>query len=149
MALALRADHFRNGRVEDGRGSLGPMANAPFPIPAHQTERADFRHSAFRLASPKGTRRVTDRTRHCAVSVSPSPLDTAVSDSACLLMVFSGSSPITTTSPSSKAHQKSGPFAPPALPGLKRSYDPVRLPTWPPPVATLRPLPSPVTGLPL
>jgi hypothetical protein len=34
------------------------------------------------------------------------------------LMVFSGSSPITTTSPSSKAHQKSGPFAPPALPGL-------------------------------
>src|SRR4029077_12639842 len=31
---------------------------------------------------------------------------------------FAGSSPITTTSPSSKAHQKSGPFAPPALPGL-------------------------------
>jgi hypothetical protein len=26
----------REGRVEDGRGSLGPMANAPFPIPAHQ-----------------------------------------------------------------------------------------------------------------
>src|SRR6267142_721281 len=33
-------------------------------------------------------------------------------------MVFAGSSPITTTSPSSKAHQKSGPFAPPALLGL-------------------------------
>jgi len=30
----------------------------------------------------------------------------------------------------------------------RRSYDPVRLPPWPPPVATLRPLPSPVTGLP-
>src|SRR5216683_171 len=45
------------GRVEDGRGSLGPMANAPFPIPAHQTGRADFRHPAFRLASPQGTRR--------------------------------------------------------------------------------------------
>jgi hypothetical protein len=29
-----------------------------------------------------------------------------------------------------------------------RSYDPVRLPSWPPPVATLRPLPSPLTGLP-
>ena len=40
------------GRVEDGRGSLGPLANAPFPIPAHQTGRADFRHPAFRLASP-------------------------------------------------------------------------------------------------
>ena len=33
-------------------------------------------------------------------------------------MVFSGSSPITMTSPSSKAHQKSGPFPPPALPGF-------------------------------
>ncbi len=31
---------------------------------------------------------------------------------------------------------------------IRRSYDPVRLPPWPPPVATLRPLPSPVTGLP-
>src|SRR5665213_2743542 len=45
------------GRVEDGRGSLGPMANTPFPIPAHQTGRADFRHPAFRPASPQGTRR--------------------------------------------------------------------------------------------
>ena len=40
------------------------------------------------------------------------------------LMVFSGSSPITTTSPSSKAHQKSGPFAPPALPGLNAPIAP-------------------------
>jgi hypothetical protein len=53
----------RGGRVEDGRGSLRPMANAPFPIPAHQTGRADFRHPAFRLASPQGTRRQTNRTR--------------------------------------------------------------------------------------
>jgi hypothetical protein len=34
------------GRVEDGRGS-----EAPSPIPAHQTGRADFPHPAFRLAS--------------------------------------------------------------------------------------------------
>src|SRR5258707_81929 len=34
------------------------------------------------------------------------------------LMVFAGSSPITFTSPSSKAHQKSGPFPQPALPGF-------------------------------
>jgi len=33
------------------------LAIAPFPIPAHQTGRADFRHPAFRLASPRGTRR--------------------------------------------------------------------------------------------
>ena len=47
----------RHGRVEDGRGSLGPMANAPFPIPAHRHGHADFRHPALRLASPRGTRR--------------------------------------------------------------------------------------------
>src|SRR6202451_4032922 len=40
------------------------------------------------------------------------------------LMVFAGSSPITTTSPSSKAHQKSGSFAPPALPGLNAHMTP-------------------------
>src|SRR6202166_3702667 len=62
-------------------------------------------------------------------------------------MVFSGSSPITTTSPSSKAHQKSGPFPQPALP----SFDGHTTPSdshEPPPVATLRPLPSPTMGLP-
>src|SRR5712692_8509329 len=32
------------------------MANAPFPIPAHRTGRADLRHPALRLASPQGTR---------------------------------------------------------------------------------------------
>ena len=52
-----RQPHACSGRVEDGRGSLGPLAIAPFPIPAHQTGRADFRHPAFRLASPRGTRR--------------------------------------------------------------------------------------------
>ena len=31
---------------------------------------------------------------------------------------------------------------------LHRSYDPIRLPPEPPPSATLRPLPSPMTGLP-
>src|SRR5216683_1548746 len=54
---AKRAADVSVGRVEDGRGSLGPLAIAPFPIPAHQTGRADFRHPAFRLASPQGTRR--------------------------------------------------------------------------------------------
>src|SRR3954470_4932951 len=44
-------------RVEDGRGGLGPCDIAPFPVPAHQTGRADFPHPAFRLVSPHGTRR--------------------------------------------------------------------------------------------
>src|SRR5271170_7367398 len=56
-ALLAWKELVRSGRVEDGRGSLGPMANAPFPIPAHQTGRADFRHPAFRLVSPQGIRR--------------------------------------------------------------------------------------------
>jgi hypothetical protein len=62
--------------------------------------------------------------------------------------VFAGSSPITFTSPSSKARQKSGAFPPPALPGfngrmtLSDSRWCRRL------QATLRPLPSLRTGLP-
>src|SRR6516164_6352727 len=40
-----------------GAVAWGPLAIAPFPIPAHQTGRADFRHPAFRLVSPRGTRR--------------------------------------------------------------------------------------------
>jgi hypothetical protein len=40
-----------------GAVAWGPMAIAPFPIPARQTGQADFRHPAFRLASPQGTRR--------------------------------------------------------------------------------------------
>jgi hypothetical protein len=45
--------------VESRMGAVawGLLANAPFPIPAHQTGRADFRHPAFRLASPRDTRR--------------------------------------------------------------------------------------------
>ena len=44
------------GRVEDGRGGLGQVGIAPFPVPAHQTGRAGFPHPAFRLASSRGTR---------------------------------------------------------------------------------------------
>src|SRR6202011_1532578 len=48
---------LRLGRVEDGRGSWGPMAITPFPISAHRTGGPDFRSPALRLASPQGTRR--------------------------------------------------------------------------------------------
>ena len=63
-------------------------------------------------------------------------------------MVLSGSSPITSTSPSSEARQKSGSFPPPALPSfngrttLSDSRRSRRL------EASLRPLPSHRTGLP-
>ena len=51
----------------------------------------------------------------------PSPCSRASSEGSGSSQVLSGSSPITFTSPSSKAHQKSGSFAPPALPGLVMS----------------------------
>src|SRR5262249_280876 len=57
LLLVRSALSQMDGRVEDGRGSLGPMANAPFPIPAHRTGRAALPHPALRLASPRGTRR--------------------------------------------------------------------------------------------
>jgi hypothetical protein len=53
--LFFAYSHF--GRVEDGRGGLGPMASAPFPIPAHRTGRAELPHPALRLASPQGPQR--------------------------------------------------------------------------------------------
>jgi hypothetical protein len=63
----------RNGssRVEDERGGLGPAANAPFPIPAHRTGRADLRHPALRLASSQGL-------RLCAVVREPEVMDANV-----------------------------------------------------------------------
>ena len=51
------AQALERGKVEDGRGGLGACGIAPFPVPAHQTGRADFPHPAFRLVSPRSTRR--------------------------------------------------------------------------------------------
>jgi hypothetical protein len=55
--------------------------------------------------------------------------------------VFRGSSPITLTSPSWKACRKSGPFAPPALPGFITTMAPSDSRRRPPPDVTLRLLP--------
>src|SRR5258708_33411733 len=57
MAVAVRRFEVGEGRQEEGGGSLGLMATAPSPIPANKTGQADFRHPAFRLASPQSTRR--------------------------------------------------------------------------------------------
>ena len=57
LLLVRSALSQMDGRVEDGRGSWGPMAITPFPISAHRTGGPDFRSPALRLASPQGTRR--------------------------------------------------------------------------------------------
>jgi len=62
--------------------------------------------------------------------------------------VFAGSSPITFTSPSSEACQKVRALCSAGITRHRRSYDPVRLPSWSLPSATLRTLPSPMTSLP-
>ena len=59
-----------------------------------------------------------------------------------------GSSPITLTSPSSKSAPEVRALCSAGIARPQRSYDPVRLPPWPSPIATLRPLPSHRTGLP-
>ena len=84
----------------------------------------------------------------CAVRFSPSPYDTAFYEGSGSSQVFSGSSPITFTSPSSKAHQKSGPFPPPALPGFNGRMTLSDSRRGRRRSATLRPLPSHRTGLP-
>src|SRR3954466_4220757 len=137
-----------SGRVEDGRGSLGPMANAPFPIPAHRTGRADFRHPALRLASPQGTRR---RSLAASVFCGKFPLRLStqqsrtgpVIDGVLRLVANHLDLPIFESTPEVRVLCSAG------ITQHHCSYDPVRLPPEPPPIATLRPLPSLTTGLPL
>ncbi len=52
-----RPMHLFARGVEERRGGLGPVGITPFPLPAHQTGRADFPHPASRPASPQSTRR--------------------------------------------------------------------------------------------
>ncbi len=140
--------HRREGRVEDGRGSLGHSATPRFPsplikpnVPISGIRLSDWFH---REAHGEQTNRT--RLRH-GERLSFAPRHSSLRQRLSL-MVFAGSSPITTTSPPTKAHQKSGSFPPPALPGfngrmtLSDSRQGRRL------EATLRSLPSPMAGLP-
>src|SRR5215211_2109890 len=119
--------------------------SSPFPLPAHQTGRADFPHPAFRLVSPRayGGRSIR------ALFISPLHLGTAVKlawKAPGLLRCCVGSRQVTDPRLLQQAHQKSGSFPPPALPGLnstttpsvlRQYYDPVRPPSVPPPVSVV------------
>ena len=48
--------------------------NAPFPVPARQTGRADLPHPAFRVVSPRGTRRCPE----CSVCCQKGPVFNAL-----------------------------------------------------------------------
>jgi hypothetical protein len=142
-----RHTHTGRSRVEDGRGSLGHAATLRLPSPLIEP---DVPISGIRLSDwlhrEAHGRSLTTSVIGAAcfflrltVQLSLKGLD----PSRCLQAL-----PITFTSPSSKTRQKSGSFPPPALPGLNSHTtlsDPRlnrRL------TATLRPLPSPKTGLP-
>ena len=139
------------GRVEERRGGLGHSASPRFLSPLIEP---DVRIARIRLS---------DRLHHMAHGgrpldpgvlrrhrgrCPPSPCGRACSERSGSLSVLPGAMPIAFTSPSSQACQKSGSFAPPALPAinahmtLSDSRLDRRLET------TLRPQPSPETGLP-
>src|SRR6516164_4349994 len=98
--------------------SPGPMLRSPqrsfgrCPAHPHLLGPA-HRHDA---GCPRG--RSCRRAGRSGRQAPPSPCDTAFSEGSGSSQVLPGSSPITFTSPSSKAHQKSGPFPPPALPSF-------------------------------
>src|SRR5260221_238660 len=115
----LKRENQRDGRVEDGRGRLGHVATRRFPSPLIEP---DVPISGIRLSDWFHREAHGEETLAasvlCAAASSPSPYDTAFSERSGSQSVFTGSSPITFTSPSSKAHQKSGSFPPPALPSF-------------------------------
>src|SRR5207244_5365329 len=122
--------------------------NAPFPIPAHRTGRAQLRHPALRLASPRDTRGVNQPRAESARWITllrPSTQQSRtapVFDGVLRLIANHHDLAIFESVPEVRALCSAG------ITRHHYSYDPVRLPPWPPPVATLRPLPSLVTGLP-
>jgi hypothetical protein len=149
VPLPLLARAFALGCFPDRRGDVAGRAGARNAEQVLLAKAEAMRGgSARRRGAGYLLGRSCRRARRSGRRAPPSPCDTAFSEGSGSFQVLPGSSPITFTSPSSKAHQKSGSFPPPALPGLNGrmtlsdSRPSRRL------EATLRPLPSPRTGLP-
>ena len=126
-------------RVEDGRGGSGHSASPRFPSPLiersvriSRTTLSDWLHREAHDRVPYRPRLSGGRGLRLAAE----PLPTAPGTSGVCRL-----SPITMPSPSSEAHQKTGPFPPPALPGLSsnmtlsdsRRHRP-SVPNGPPPI---------------
>ena len=114
-SVSLAHAHER-GRVEDGRG--GDVEVAPFPVPAHQTGRADFPHPAFRQASLPAHGDTNGRLRRAV------QLPRKSSDPCGVVRLIANHRPST----SSKARLKQGSFPSTAITRLHQYYDPLRLP---------------------
>src|SRR5262245_15173289 len=123
-----------------------PTAKASFHLPAfrndyvtllnvyiHQTGRADFRHPAFRSASPRSTRRRTGCKR-VLCSTFPllhpliqQPRTVPVVDGVARLIANRLDLPVVGSAPKVRVLSSAGVTRP------RQSYDPVRLPSEPPP----------------
>src|SRR5262245_13142040 len=135
------------------RASLPATLPGPTPRSARRSLRQRPEHPHWRGPScRRGTECPRDRScrraRRSGKQAPPSPCNTASSEGSGSYLVLPGSSPITIPSPSSKAHQKAGPFAPPALPGFNAHTTLSDPRHGRRPKATLRPLPSPSDGSP-
>jgi hypothetical protein len=138
----------RVGKVEDGRGSLGPCGNARFPSPLIEP---DVRISRIRL-SDWLHRQAHERNQRPQASSARREFFLRITTQlslmnpdlvgVCRLIANHLHLAIFESTPEVRALPSAG------ITQLHRSYDPVRLPPMPPPEATLRPLPSHQTGLP-
>src|SRR4051794_29278614 len=70
----VRSDSVFIVESRTGAVAWALCGNAPFPVPARQTGRADFPHPAFRLGSPRGTRRAPE----CGVCCQRAPVFNAL-----------------------------------------------------------------------
>ena len=133
------------GRVEDGRGGLGHSASPRFPSPLIERSVRISRTTLSDRLHRKAHDKARDRSRLSGgrrLCLAAELLPTATGTSGVCRLA-----PITMPSLSSEAHQKSGPFPPPALPGLSSTTtlsDSRRHRCL---FATLRPRPSCQTGL--
>jgi hypothetical protein len=140
-----RRSYFSQRRVEDGRGGSGHSASPRFPSPLIERSVRISRTTLSDWLRREAHDRVRDRPRLSGgrrLRLAAELLPTAPGTSGVCRL-----SPITMPSPSSEAHQKSGPFPPPALPGLNSNMalsDSRRHRRL---FATLRPRPSCQTGL--
>jgi len=114
-SVPLAHAHER-GRVEDGRGFDAEAA--PFPVPAHQTGRADFPHPAFRQASLPAHGDTKGRLRRAV------QLPRKSSDPCGVVRLFANHR----SSTSSKSTPEARVLPSTAITRLQRYYDPLRLP---------------------
>ena len=141
-----REKEANSSTVESRRGAVPHKQSSP-PSTADRTGRADFPHPALRLASP----RACGERPTPASCVSPPRLGFTAQlarKASGTTRCFTGLRQVTHRSLLQQAHQKSGPFPPPALPSFIGTVTLSDSPCGPTPEAPLSPLPSPSTGLP-